>query len=142
MGEPVQIVFCVTVSSVISIGWTCSSVSVTSSSDVLVSTDSTSTSLVTSSCVVSITVERFLAVTKPHYRLVSNVKRSVCYIVPCVLLAILLNFSKFFETETVTFCLDFTACGCGYHSRMYVRPTQLRLSQVEETNETFVRHQF
>ena len=86
--------------------------------------------------VVSITVERFLAVTKPHYRLISNVKRAVCYIVPCVILAILLNFSKFFETETVTFCLDFTACGCGYHSKMYVRPTQLRLSQVKETRQT------
>ena len=90
--------------------------------------------------VVSITVERFLAVTKPHYRLISNVKRSVCYIVPCILLALLLNFSKFFETETVTFCLDFTECGCGYHSKMYVRPTQLRLSQVKynEINGSFI----
>jgi len=79
--------------------------------------------------VVSITIERFLAVTKPHYRLVSNVKRAVCYIVPCVLLAVLLNLSKFFETETVRFCLDFTACGCGYHYKLYVRPTRLRLSQ-------------
>ena len=62
-------------------------------------------------------------------RLVSNVKRAVCYIVPCVLLAVLLNLSKFFETETVRFCLDFTACGCGYHYKLYVRPTRLRLSQ-------------
>ena len=33
----------------------------------------------------------------------------------------------------VRFCLDFTACGCGYHSKLYVRPTRLRLSQVAES---------
>ena len=66
-------------------------------------------------------------------RLISNAKRAVCYIVPCLLTAIALNFSKFLETETVRFCLDFTACGCGYHSKLYVRPTRLRLSQVTES---------
>ena len=87
-------------------------------------------------------------------RLISNAKRAVCYIVPCLLTAIALNFSKFLETETVRFCLyctvlyctvlyctvlqvrfclDFTACGCGYDSKLYVRPTRLRLSQVAES---------
>ena len=64
----------------------------------------------------------------------SNLKNNAHPVIglTCVILAILLNFSKFFETETVTFCLDFTACGCGYHSKMYVRPTKLRLSQVKQ----------
>ena len=79
--------------------------------------------------VVSITVERFLAITRPHYRLLSNLRRALGYIVPCALLALLLNFSKFFETETASLCLDFRGCGCGYHRSTYVRPTQLRLSQ-------------
>ena len=62
-------------------------------------------------------------------RLISNVKRALFYIVPCIVLAVLLNFSKFFETETVRVCMDFTHCGCGYHTKLYVRPTKLRLSQ-------------
>ena len=82
--------------------------------------------------VVSITVDRFLAVTKPRYRMTSSNHRAVWYIVPCLLLATALNFSKFLETETVRFCLDFTACGCGYYTKLYVRPTMLRLSQVSE----------
>ena len=59
----------------------------------------------------------------------SNFRRALGYIIPCALLAIILNFSKFFETETATFCLDFRGCGCGYHTSTYVRPTRLRLSQ-------------
>ena len=62
-------------------------------------------------------------------RLMSNFRRALGYIIPCALLAIILNFSKFFETETASWCLDFRACGCGYHTKTYVRPTKLRLSQ-------------
>ena len=72
----------------------------------------------------------------------SNTKRALCYIVPCLLLAVLLNFSKFFETETVRFCLDFTSCGCGYHSRLYVRPTSLRLSQVNMFQPVFYQTEY
>ena len=61
--------------------------------------------------------------------MVSNFKRALGYIISSGSLAFLLNFTKFFETETVTFCLDFTACHCGYHTKTFVRPTKLRLSQ-------------
>lgn len=79
--------------------------------------------------IVSVTVERFLAVTRPHHRLLSNSSRALLYLIPCIVVSVALNFTKFFETETVSYCMDFTACGCGYHSRMYVRPTKLRLSR-------------
>ena len=88
--------------------------------------------------VVAVSVERFLAVTRPKVRLqtlskyfldtwnnflpfvsrlISNpVKRSVLYyILPTLAIATLINVGKFFEVETVTYCMDFTACGCGYH---------------------------
>ena len=55
--------------------------------------------------------------------------RAVMYILPCVLIAMFLNIGKFFEAETVSYCMDFTSCGCGYHEVTYVRPTQLRLSR-------------
>jgi len=78
--------------------------------------------------IVSVTVERFLAVTRPHHRLLSNSSRALLYLIPCIIVSVALNFTKFFETETISYCMDFTACGCGYHERMYVRPTKLRLS--------------
>ena len=59
----------------------------------------------------------------------SNSSRALLYLIPCIVVSVALNFTKFFETETVSYCMDFTACGCGYHSRMYVRPTKLRLSR-------------
>ena len=52
------------------------------------------------------------------FRLLSSspVKRSVLYyILPTLATASLINVGKFFEVETVTYCMDFTACGCGYH---------------------------
>ena len=52
-----------------------------------------------------------------------------CYIIPAVSLATILNLGKFFETETVTYCLDFTSCGCGFHQILYAKPTELRLSK-------------
>ena len=52
-----------------------------------------------------------------------------CYILPAVSLASLLNLGKFFETETVTYCMDFTSCGCGKHLIHYAKPTELRLSK-------------
>ena len=59
----------------------------------------------------------------------SNFKRALGYIIPSVVVSILLNFTKFFETETATHCLDFRACNCGLHIKTFVRPTKLRLSQ-------------
>ena len=57
-------------------------------------------------------------------------KRSLyCYILPALSLATILNLGKFFETETVTFCMDFTSCGCGFHQILYAKPTELRLSK-------------
>ena len=55
--------------------------------------------------------------------------RALMYILPCILIAMVLNIGKFFEAETVSYCMDFTSCGCGYHEVTYVRPTQLRLSR-------------
>ena len=52
-----------------------------------------------------------------------------CYIIPAVTLATLVNLGKFFETETVTYCMDFTSCGCGFHQILYAKPTELRLSK-------------
>lgn len=79
--------------------------------------------------VVSVSVERFLAVTKPHHRLQQQQHRSLYYILPCVLLAIVINIPKFFETETVEYCIDFSHCGCGRTTEKIVRPTSLRLSR-------------
>ena len=65
-----------------------------------------------------------------YFRLTSSqMTRAVMYILPCVLIATFLNIGKFFEAETVSYCMDFTSCGCGYHEVTYVRPTQLRLSR-------------
>ena len=80
--------------------------------------------------IVAITCERYVAVTKPRTRLTSSqMTRAMMYVLPCVLIATLLNIGKFFEAETVSYCVDFTSCGCGYHEITYVRPTQLRLSR-------------
>ena len=80
--------------------------------------------------IVAVTCERYMAVTKPRTRLTSSQKtRATMYILPCVLIATLLNIGKFFEAETVSYCMDFTSCGCGYHEVTYVRPTNLRLSR-------------
>jgi len=80
--------------------------------------------------IVAITCERYMAVTRPQTRLNSSqMTRAVMYILPCILVAMFLNIGKFFEAETVSYCMDFTSCGCGYHEVTYVRPTQLRLSR-------------
>ena len=39
---------------------------------------------------------------RPHHRLQQQQHRSLFYILPCVLLAVVVNIPKFFETETVT----------------------------------------
>ena len=39
---------------------------------------------------------------RPHHRLQQQQHRSLFYILPCLLLAIVVNIPKFFETETVT----------------------------------------
>ena len=51
------------------------------------------------------------------------------FIIPSVLIASFLNIGKFFEVETVSYCMDFTSCGCGYHEITFVQPTELRLSK-------------
>ena len=59
---------------------------------------------------------------RPHHRLQHQQHRSLFYILPCLLLAVLVNIPKFFETETVamkgryfkTFSNDdVTVRGCG-----------------------------
>ena len=63
-------------------------------------------------------------------RLPSSQKtRAMMFIIPCVLIATFLNIGKFFEIETVSYCTDFTSCGCGYHEVTFVQPTELRLSK-------------
>jgi len=79
--------------------------------------------------VVSVSVERFLAVTKPHHRFASQQDRALLYILPCLLAAVIVNVPKFFETETVELCINLTHCGCGMTAEKIVRPTQLRLSR-------------
>ena len=42
-----------------------------------------------------------LLLVRPHHRLQQQQHRSLFYILPCLLLAIVVNIPKFFETETV-----------------------------------------
>ena len=64
---------------------------------------------------IGVSVERYLAVCRPHhYREVQGrSKRVIIYILPALLAALAINITKFFEVETVEYCVDFTHCGCG-----------------------------
>jgi len=60
-------------------------------------------------------VERYLAVCRPHhYRTVQDKPgRSTWYILPSILAAVLMNIPRFWDTEVLTKCWDFSQCGCS-----------------------------
>ena len=64
---------------------------------------------------IGVSVERYLAVCRPHhYREVhGRSNRVIIYILPALLAALAINITKFFEVETVEYCVDFKHCGCG-----------------------------
>jgi len=81
-------------------------------------------------------VERYLAVCRPHhYRTVQDKPcRYLVYVLPSIFAATFMNIPRFFDTETVTSCWDYSSCGCGNDSwlrgsEMYVKPTDLRRSK-------------
>ena len=65
--------------------------------------------------IIAVGVERYLAVCRPHhYREVQGrSNRVIIYILPALLAAMAINITKFFEVETVEYCVDFKHCGCG-----------------------------
>jgi len=84
--------------------------------------------------VVSVAIERQEAVCNPlAYRQQHTGKwRPVSYILPSCLLAIIVNITRFLETETVRLCIDFSRCGaCAQepYFEYFIRPTTLRLNK-------------
>ncbi|XP_023347490.1 FMRFamide receptor [Eurytemora carolleeae] len=87
--------------------------------------------------IIGVAIERYLAVCRPHhYREVQTQgSRAFLYILPSILLALLVNTSRFLETESASVCIDFTQCGCNSDHlsskriRVYVKPTKLRLNR-------------
>ena len=65
--------------------------------------------------IISVSVERYLAVCRPHhYREVQGKRnRVIMYILPALVAAVIINLSKFWEVRLLTFCEDFQPCGCG-----------------------------
>ena len=65
--------------------------------------------------IIAVCVERYLAVCRPHhYREVQGrSNRVIMYIFPALLAAVIINVTKFFEVESVEYCVDFTHCGCS-----------------------------
>jgi len=81
-------------------------------------------------------VERYLAVCRPHhYRSVQDKPgRSLAYIIPSLTAAAVMNIPRFWDTEVLKSCWDFSGCGCGNESwvlgsEISVRPTDLRRSK-------------
>ncbi|XP_023326789.1 G-protein coupled receptor daf-37 [Eurytemora carolleeae] len=75
-------------------------------------------------------IERYLAVCRPHhYHSVQDQSlRSLNYILPSILAAIVINIPRLFDIEVVTNCVDHTSCGCDRSEWISVRPTKLRKS--------------
>jgi len=81
---------------------------------------------------VGVGIERFIAVCRPHHfrQVQTDNTRSLLYILPGVLVGLIVNSPRFFETETDKICIDFTQCGPCFDSKMstyYVKPTALRM---------------
>merc|ERR1711953_1246852 len=81
---------------------------------------------------VGVGIERFIAVCRPHHfrQVQTDNTRSLLYILPGVLVGLIVNSPRFFETETVKICIDFTQCGPCFDTKMstyYVKPTALRM---------------
>eukprot|EP00092_Neocalanus_flemingeri_P014437 GFUD01015576.1.p1 GENE.GFUD01015576.1~~GFUD01015576.1.p1 ORF type:complete len:498 (+),score=105.88 GFUD01015576.1:152-1645(+) len=84
--------------------------------------------------IISVAIERYLAVCQPHhYREVqSDSCRSLLYILPSLAVALVVNSSRFLETETDKICIDFSKCGPCYDGAVwayYVKPTKLRMDK-------------
>ena len=64
---------------------------------------------------IGVSVERYLAVCRPHhYREVQGrSNRVIIYVLPALVAAIAINVTKFIEVESYIYCEDFTDCGCG-----------------------------
>jgi len=82
----------------------------------------------------SVAMERYTAVCRPvHYRDVQGDSgRPALYILPSLVFALLLNCTRFFETEVVSNCYDLSHCGPCMNNTVwiyYVKPTQLRLDK-------------
>ena len=67
--------------------------------------------------IIAVGVERYLAVCRPHhYREVQGSStRILCYLLPAILAAILVNITKFLEVRISAQCGDFSHCGCGVY---------------------------
>ena len=65
--------------------------------------------------IISVGIERYLAVCRPHhYRQVQTQNyRALAYIIPALLVAIIINITKFMEVEPAEMCIDFSECNCG-----------------------------
>jgi len=85
--------------------------------------------------IISMAIERHSAVCNPlTYREqhASGRFRSILYILPSCLIALLINISRFLETETLIKCVDFSDCGqCsqGPLFLYYIKPTALRFNK-------------
>jgi len=71
--------------------------------------------------IISVAIERYLAVCRPHHyrEIQTDSSRCLRYIMPSLLAALLVNSSRFFETETASICLDFTECGPCYEANTW-----------------------
>jgi len=83
---------------------------------------------------IGVGIERYIAVCKPHHfrQVQTDNYRSLLYVLPGVLLGLLVNGSRFLETETAEICIDFSHCGPCFDSKMwayYVKPTSLRMNK-------------
>jgi len=100
---------------------------------------------------IGVGIERFIAVCRPHHfrQVQTDNYRSLIYILPGVLLGLIVNCSRFLETETAEICIDFSQCGPCYDTQMlassrsgntglfcncieykyYVKPTALRMDK-------------
>merc|ERR1719317_32531 len=81
--------------------------------------------------IISVAVERYLAVCRPHhYREVQGrSSRVVIYLLPAFMVTIAVNATKFFEIRIVDLCVDYTHCGCGVISNKYHQLTEMRLNK-------------
>ena len=71
--------------------------------------------------IISVAVERYLAVCRPHhYRgMQGRSSRVIFYLLPAFMVTIVVNATKFFEIRIVDVCIDYTHCGCGIISNYY-----------------------
>ena len=65
--------------------------------------------------ILAVSVERYLAVVRPHHYREGQTSSSrlLCYLLPALLAALLVNLTKFFEVRLSQICVDYTHCGCG-----------------------------